>query len=458
MVSSKAIRKGFSLFFFTFTGSILLLSGIYIIKIYDINKSYYAKYHDGSPVALRKFPFPYRAGLSISNDSDNIETLDEFLEIHRFLNTKENTSMGEGIGLEIGNSFLPYEPRSEAISYFAGDTEVARNILGLIRQGSVDIMHSYGKKSDFTRRDALAMLQELHRNQSKIDVWIDHAKSIGNLGDDVTFGLGDHKETPAYHADITLASGIRFVWLGRITMITGQSTPITVNTFTSIYDSHHTFPSLINIIKEFAKNLLAVLGNKKYAMHENNELVRIKELDDGQKVYEFIRFDKYWKGVGTGATNKGFAYVISKKTLNHLMENEGYMIVYTHLGKNSDCSQFICKETQDALRQLSNDYRIGNIFVATTSRLLNYYIAHKYLNWNYELRDDEVIIRIHGINDPISGAVAPTTGMLKGITFYVPANTAKTRIFIGNNELERIQRNPPDYTGRESVTIPQELT
>ena len=181
------------------------------------------------------------------------------------------------------------------------------------------------------------------------------------MGDDVTCGLGDHPNSNAYHADITLAYGIKFVWLGRGTMITGQSVPISIKSFINIYDSNHPFYSIMNISKELAKNILSHFGNKKYSMHRNNDLVRITSLDDGQKVYEFMRFDNHWRGVGRNANVEGLAYVISKKNIERLKEVSGFMIVYTHFGQNTDHRKPLPIETIGALRNLAIEYHSGHI-------------------------------------------------------------------------------------------------
>ena len=141
--------------------------------------------------------------------------------------------MGEGVGLEVGNSFLMYETPNSTISYFNSEPAVARNILKMIENGRVDVIHSFGKKSDFTRNDAIRAIDELKNQNCNIDVWIDHTKSIDNIGDDVTFGLGDHPDSNAYHADLTLAFGIKFLWLGKITMMVGQSVPLLGETFSA---------------------------------------------------------------------------------------------------------------------------------------------------------------------------------------------------------------------------------
>jgi len=431
-----------------------LFRGVYFLRIYKINRGYYEKnsVNDSHIVAIRKFPYPYRAAITICSDIDRTETLEEFLEINKFINTKEITSMGKGVGLKLGNTFLMYETPNRTISYFNSEPAVAGNIIRLINNGHIDVIHSFGKKGDFTRQDAIRAIDELNYRNSKIDVWVDHTKSKDNMGDDVTFGLGDHPDSNAYHADLTLSYGIKFLWLGRVTMAVGQAVPISWRNFLSVYDSNYPFHSFLNLTKELTKHVLAVFGNQKFAMHKDNDIVRIARLDDGQKAFEFIRFDNYWRGVGTGANCKNLAYVISKRTLNRLMEAEGYMVVYTHFGMNDNCSQFICRDTQLALQNLAHENKAGNIFVTTTSKLLNYYVRHKYLNWSYKAVGDEITIQIHNVKDPIFGTYVPSVQQLEGFTFYVPDNY-NAKIFLENQKITDVRQNPADHTERKSYTI-----
>ncbi len=448
----QRFRKILYILLFSLAVVVLAFVGNYLITIYDINRFYYKAYGTDDGVALRKFPYPYRAAMTISSDIDGTTTKEEFLEIQKFLNTREETSMGKGVGLDIGNSFVMYAPPTCAFSYFSGNPGNAQIIRRFIDSGYIDVMHSYGEKEDFTRQDAVTAIRELNDNQRRVDVWVDHARTPDNLGDDTTFGLGDHPETGAYHSDLTRAYGIKFFWLGRVTAVIGQSAPLSLKTFFSIYDPRHPVDSLKNMAKEFAKNVLAILGNKKYAMHKNYDLIRVAELDDGQKVYEFMRFDNFWQGVAEGATSRRLAYVISPRTLERLKEVGGYMVVYTHLGKNSDCSQVIAEETQNRLRDLAREQEKGNIYVTTTSRLLNYYLNYKYLNWSHEVRGEETVITISSVEDPVFGSFTPTIEDLQGVTFYVP-DKDKVRIYINDREITNIQRNPPDFRERESVTI-----
>ena len=449
----RIIKTSFTVVVFCFLIVILTCSVIYLHKIHNINKERYKPYSTEKLVTLRKFPYPYLAAIAISSDIDNTKTLEEFLEIQKFLNTNDMTSMGRGIGLEIGNSFFFYEPPDQAISYFESEPLVRQTIIKFIEAGYIDVMHSYGKSKHFNRNDAIRGLKELSNKNLKVEVWIDHTRSIDNLGNYRTFGKGDHSESTAYHADLTIAYGIKFVWLGRVTMAIGQSVPVSYKTFTGIFDSEHILHSFMNITKEFAKNFLGVFGNEKYSLHKANDLVKITLLDDGQRVWEFIRFDNHWNGVGKGADSKGLAYSISERNLTRLKNFEGYMIVYTHFGKNSECSQYICKEAQVTLRNLANEHKLGNIFVTTTSKLLKYYIVHRYLDWSYDAASGKVNIIISKVEDPIFGAFYPKLSQLAGITFYVP-DKDRASIFINEDEINDIQKNNSDDTGRESITIP----
>ncbi|MFH2049352.1 MAG: hypothetical protein ABIJ12_07890, partial [bacterium] len=67
-------------------------------------------------VELRKFPYPYRAALTICSDIDQTATIDEFLTVQRYLDDTVETPFGKGLGLEIGNSYWYYNQSREPIN------------------------------------------------------------------------------------------------------------------------------------------------------------------------------------------------------------------------------------------------------------------------------------------------------------------------------------------------------
>ena len=55
-------------------------------------------------IKLRKYPYPYQAMLAICSDLDETPNKEIYFETARYLNTTEETSLGKGVGLEVGNT------------------------------------------------------------------------------------------------------------------------------------------------------------------------------------------------------------------------------------------------------------------------------------------------------------------------------------------------------------------
>jgi len=59
---------------------------------------------NGPDVTLRRLPYPYRAMMAVCSDLDGTPDRRAYWEIARFLNTTQDTPMGPGAGLEVGNT------------------------------------------------------------------------------------------------------------------------------------------------------------------------------------------------------------------------------------------------------------------------------------------------------------------------------------------------------------------
>jgi len=363
--------------------------------------------------------------------------------------------MGEGVGLEIGNSFYFYDKDGE-FSYFSPDKRARGVITDLIRVGYIDCLHTYSDGAT-SRDQMLRALDILHKADSKLDVWVNHHGSSSNLGRkfEYLFGecRGDDPSSNRYHADVTLDYGIRFAWVGATTRLIGQSPANSPSSLTAVFDPQYPLRSSVNMLKEIRKRALGKWGDERFIIHWLNQLTRAMQLEDGRKLHEFIRYCNHPISVSQGATSRGLSYVISRRVLERLKAVQGFMIVYTHLGKNSDCQQIIAQETQAALRNLEREYRDGQIYVTTTSKLLNYCNASQCLVWSHQPEEGRIRITIHHLDDPVSGRVHPTARQLQGLSFYVP-DSGRVDVYVRGIELKGIQRNPPDDFRVESVTIP----
>jgi hypothetical protein len=159
-------------------------------------------------------------------------------------------------------------------SYWNTSEDVRRRLRELMRSGHIDCIHSYGDSAT-SREQVQKILQHLQQHDCHLSVWIDHATAPSNLGADIMQGLGDVYGSTIYHSDLTLAYGIRYVCLGRVTSMVGQDVAPSI---LGIWTKRHPLGSLITLAKESAKYCLAKLGHQKYRMHGQNRIIRGTEL------------------------------------------------------------------------------------------------------------------------------------------------------------------------------------
>lgn len=397
---------------------------------------------------LRWLPYPYGAMVAICSDLDGTPDRNAYWQIMRFLNTAENTAMGTGVNLEVGNSIYFDMPPNQ-FGYWNTDEAGRQMVRALIRSGHIDCLHSYGDLAT-TRDHARRALDELAAHDCRLAVWIDHGTAPTNFGQDIMQGHGDEPGHPAYHADLTVAHGIRYVWRGRVTSILGQDVRPRLG---HLFAPRHPIRSSRTVAKECAKRLLARCGSGKYAMHVANDLLRPVRLRDGTPVYEFIRSNPHWGGVSQGDTAQGIGEVLTDDFLSHLIQREGVCILYTHLGKVRDPHVPFDASAVAGFRRLAEAFREGSILVTTTRRVLGFCRAVREVS--FSVRHDEGVLRINletKGGGPLHNDPLPTRD-LDGLTFYVP-DPQLCRILLNEAEVRDAVRNPPDHTGRPSISMP----
>ncbi len=395
-------------------------------------------------VQLRKIPYPYKAMLAICSDLDETPDKDVYWEIMKFLNTSEETAMGPGVGLEVGNSIYFDMPKGQ-FAYWNTDDSGREMVRSLIKSGHIDCLHSYGDLAT-TRRYAANALDELDTYGCKLEVWVDHGTAPTNFGSDIMAGHGDEPGHPAYHADLTIGYGIKYIWRGRVTSITGQDVPARLG---SIFEKSHPVASGGTLLKETAKRILAKAGDKKYSMHSLNETLRSVALRDNNQVYEFIRSNPHWGGVSSCDQGRHIANVLTNVMLKRLINRGGTCILYTHLGKIDNPEIPFGHDEVESFRTLARMARDENILVATTQRLLKYSRVVREINFDCTNKENGQCINI--VSDKRS-VFDITESDLDGLTFYV-SEPDKTSIKFNGRKLKDIQQNPPDYTGSPSVSI-----
>jgi hypothetical protein len=397
-------------------------------------------------IGIRHAPYPYQAMLAICSDLDDTAGADTYFELMRFLNTTETTTFGDGVGLEVGNS-IHFDVPPEQFSYWNADEKSREAIRHLILSGHIDCLHSYGELAN-TRAHAVRALDELSRHECRLEVWVDHGGSPMNFGADIMAGHGDEPGHPAYHADLTTAFGVQYVWRGRVTSIIGQDV---WPQFGGLFRTRHPWTSGVTIGKEAAKCVLGCWKSSKYSMHTANAAVRSARLRDGTPVWEFLRSNPHWAGVSSCDKGGQIGDVLTDSMLTALVERRGVCVLYTHLGKIGRGYPSFGDSSVKAFHRLAEACQRKSILVTTTRRLLGFCRARRELGLRVtaQAASLDLCVSTKGVLSPLPLSRRD----LAGLTFYVPAK-CRVRVLVDEREATDVQHNAPDDSERPSVSIP----
>ncbi|WP_425806470.1 hypothetical protein ACHOLT_05980 [Desulfitobacterium sp. Sab5] len=388
-------------------------------------------------IKVRKFPYPYQSMLAISSDIDST-SLAEFEDYHRFLNTKEKTPYGQGLGLDIADSAwmyiadnygdkLDHEGHSlvNSMSYFQGVNpkvpKDADKIIHYYKAGWIDSLHTFGdfsrndKKLLFSRELADLAWKEMRTSGFMPEVWINHGTetNVQNFGAYNPKGFsfyqaGDDPKSPYYHTDLTLGNGIKFVW-------------------NSVGMSQFSYDDPLFPIK----------------------------LRDGKQVWGFYRYAydmAAGKRIWTWEVHE-LPRQFNKAHLDELAQNEKYSVVAQHLGKGYEALAFNTNDVQ-ALQLLKKYQDDRKILVARTERLLNYDRVNHYIRFSVLQSEGKFYINLTKIEDPVLGESTPILEDVRGLTFYVN-DPGQYTLLINSVPIpdQEIQRNGADKSGKQSIGI-----
>lgn len=390
-------------------------------------------------VSLRKFPYPYQAMLAICSDLDETPNKKIYFETARYLNTTEETLLGKGVGLEVGNTIY-FDMPEHNFSYSNTDDDGRKKIQKLIQSGHIDCLHSFGDFVD-SREKIELYWSEIRQGERKIEVWVDHAQAPTNLDSDIMEGQGAIKGASAYHTDLTIQTGaLPFIWKGRVTSCVAQNVK---RSYKSLFNVKHAKASIKTILLEFIKGWLARLGSSKYAMHKNNKVLRKTTLIDGTPVLEFLRCNPSWGGVSMFDSARGIHHVLTESVLSTLVKNEGCSVFYSHLGKVFSVELPFSNETRRSFELLADFQRRKEILTTTTRRLLGYNRTVDELEFTVKKVSGDIQIHL---------TTAYSGEDLNGLTWYVDA-PKQLSLFVNGVKYTDWVINDKDASGRQSISI-----
>jgi hypothetical protein len=397
-------------------------------------------------IKIRDFPFPFKAALAICSDIDNCD-LNNFIRIHRFLNSKKY-----GIGLPVADSFFGFANNSHQLSYLNLDGSVrckeAEFIRQAIKDGIIDSLHSWGDFNDappnfkLLQNIANKLTNEFVHYGLNIPIWINHGSPNNhqNLFSRLCSKYhGDDPKSPLYTMPLIKQLGIKYYWGSELVDWPLSSSNLKF------------FKKNKIIILNTSKNFIKMLLNKSQYTRSKKQVTLLMNrvtLRDKNILFGFNRFARHPnKSERWMADRNSLRYSLDKMILEELINDEGYLIIYTHFAKPKIEKTIFEKKDEESLLLLFEYYQKKIIWVATTSTLLQFKTVRDYIQWEVTIdKKNDIIINITGINCPVSGRYIPTEKDISGIYFYTPF-LDKTSIKLAGRDVH-VKKNPSGNIGK----------
>jgi len=399
-------------------------------------------------VRLRPFPFPYRAALAICSDIDGCD-LPTFLAVHRYLNAPRS-----GLGLPVADSFFGQGRDPGQMAYFLPDGRTpapeARHIIQALRGGLIDSLHSWGDfnlsapQPQALRSLAARLVEDLHHQDLAVKVWLNHGDPCNrqNLRARLQPAYaGDDPASPYYTADLLKPLGLKYYWWSDLVSWPLSSRPDSPGS--------RLRPGL-NSLKNVAKILLGQ-RQKTRTTAQIMELCQPVTLRNGLALMAFTR---HLRGLKEPTSRQTLRYTLGEPVLDQLLAQEGYLILYTHLGlpRPAPGEELFPLPDRTALDRLAQHYHAGRIWVAPTARILSHWLMTRYLVWKAHREGERLIIHLKSVQDPITGLRPPEPEELAGLCFSVPQPWEVILRLAGRDYIP--QNFGPDHTGARLVGMP----
>jgi hypothetical protein len=309
------------------------------------------------PISLLRFPFPFKAWMTISNDPDNT-CINAWQELNDLIFSEYNLPWANSIFISNHNLNIP-----EQVNL----TEHPQ-----ISSQPTDTLHTWGDfvhagRRGFSREDAEEAIEMLKKYNIQPRVWVDHSRFSGNLINNSQLGQtpfhvdgsGTAYKNHEYTLDLVKKVGIAYVWNGHLTQTVGQGRPLTWGEYLRRFNK-------LNLRK-----YLRILGPGEML---NNYLIQPRTFEDGNKFYVFPRY-----GTWREAHIEALPSLINQTVLDELIRCEGAMIAYTHLGKTTEKKFELSEPVKDVFRTIRKNLDEKRINFSSVSTLLDYTVLSSHI-------------------------------------------------------------------------------
>ena len=410
-------------------------------------------------VHVRDYPFPYCSALALSNDCDSQHVACN-LDWHAFVNGRGPTAYGDGLGLEVGDSFWVYSNGFEP-GLFKGNPFDADHVPGyaadwiveLARLGWLDTLHSFGnwtmrlvpaeRVSDpaiFARDQIAKGLDRLDQLGLKPTVYVNHSGSPSNVGG--PWGWYQKADDPAhslYSLDLLTDFGFRFFWIDSCTDIDKFGNDWHFADEDDLQRRLARFGMGPWLRRRNAEGQMSPIpvpqdeaGLQAMLVDFFNRSQFPVQARDGRMIHAFKRYRDIDQPVGST-----FPAQVTAEKLDELEARRGNVVIYQHFGvfgprgrspvvsrPHRTRSPVPALDVHSAAtwRMIAERHESGRLFVATQGRLLDWIWRRGALQLSVERQPGRWTITLDGFACPVQGRRPVEDADLNGLALVIPAS------------------------------------
>jgi hypothetical protein len=415
-------------------------------------------------VLVRRYPFPYQAAVTISNDTDRMR-IEAFDDLHDYVNGTSETPYGPGLGLEMSDSFWIWS-ESRCLSLFHSTpfdkdaclSPEADRIVALAKNGIIDALHNFGqwRVNEYMRRDdSKRALDILDRFGIAPRIWVNHGGDLrmrhqmeGRWG---FKRFGDDPDNECYCYDLLRRAGFLFFTHG----LMSEQHRLGENRFyrdqgefdrdLGSFDFQPLFRRYNKLDGSYSNPFGELTAEEEIAVKRKffNKVLVPETAKDGTPMLLFKRF----RGIDRPSAGN-FVTQINYYSLRDLVKWRACAIVYQHFGVNRPALSSPSQSSGDASKPpvldlhnrtafeyLADFNRRREIWVPAKYRFLEFMRVRDFMDFDVRSEENALSIIIRDLNCPVDGRSKLSVDAINGIAFVLPRTAEQCRIYLGDREI-----------------------
>ncbi len=449
-----------------------------------------ARPHGEGPIRVRPYPFPFIAAFSLSNDVDGMN-LAAFEDWHGFVSGRGKTAYGDGLGLEVGDSFWVWGGPTDILAIhrqYPGedqpvDSPDVPRIAELAKAGWLDTLHSLGNwrspadgdRAKLGQRDQAAYaLDKLDNLGVRPGVFVNHSASPSNVGAIWgSYQRADDPDHPMYCLDLYRQFGFRYYWVDAATSINKFGDHLQFFNKDDYQARLAAFP-FVDWLRKAGKRagddppIFPRDESQQRCLFSqifNETLIQVAARD-GTPILAFKRYRS-----PELPTTSTFPTQVTARKLDELEQRGGAVVVYQHFGVTSlrgrgkiagpgggkarSVPPVLDEHEAACWRDIAARRDSGRLFVATTRRLLDWLWLRDRLEIHLDASPGRWRVRLGPMRCHVLGDLTASVEWFNGLSLLVPEHAPEVLVHDDQNRPVALsRRSDPAFPGSHVLHRP----